>query len=452
MLEDKLDQEHFSETNKELENNMETSEKYTFLEETIRPRKKTKLKKLIFTIVLGMIFGIVACFTIVAFFPVFSDLLGLNVDKIQIKNNNPDNLTTVIPSKTQVPTQSPLATVTPKPTKQPSDDSSPTSKEGSYASFISQIKKVRNIVGPSMVMVNGVKTGKDILDNPNEENKYASGIIVYKDASKALVMTNSDVVESASYITVILSDKTKYICELYGINKQMGVALVKLPAHKMDTRIYDKLVAAEMGDSAVVEIGEPVVAVGNPNGYMDSIDYGVISNNQQDAYITDGKVQLINTTIPHNSNGYGFIIDKKGRILGVITNKDGFTKNLNTDINTCLSISSIQPYLERMIEQKDNIYLGLVCSDINEDVDIGTCPTQGIYITKVEEKSPAFQAGIKKGDVLVIIDGERISSMIEYSNKLNKLTYKSNVTIKILREQEGEWVSMELATVVSKTN
>ncbi len=449
MSDNKLDQEHFSETNREQEH----PEGYTFLEETIRPRKKTKLKKLIFTTTLGITFGIVTCFTFCAFYPVFSNMFNLNEEKSPSKDDKPDTPSTVLPIKTLSPTKSPVSTVTPEPTVAPtkSPDSGPKNEDDSN-NLVSQIQKVQKIAAHALVTVNGVKTGKDILGNPNEESNYTSGIIVYKDSSKILVMTNSDVIDGASYITVMISDNTIYKCELYGINRQIGIALVKLSADQVDSRIYDTLVATEFGDSAVAQVGELVIALGNPNGYMDSVDYGVISNKQQDAYIIDGKVQLINTTIPQNSNGYGYIFDKKGRVIGVITHKENFVRKLNVGINTCLSMSSIRPFLQRMIDRKDNLYLGLVCNDISSDVAAKLDVYQGVYITKVEEKSPAFQAGIKKGDILLEINNVEITSMTVYYNKLNEYSDKTSIRLKIMRKQDNQWMAMEVGAILSKYN
>ena len=451
MSDSKFNQEHFSEMSSEKDGENGRGEDYTFIKETIRPKKKTRVKKLIFTIAMGITFGCVSCFTFCAFYPFFSSLLDINNDE---EDENPITLITATPTPTMVVTSTPTATAEPVSTKLPSKEPD---KVGNTPepndNFLSYINNVQNTVKSSIVTVNGVKTGVDILDNPDEENKYASGIIVNKDSSNILIMTNTDVIEEASFIKVKFSDESYYNGSIYGVNQQLGIALVRVPCKQIKQIILDSLTVVEMGDSLLVKGGEPVVIMGNPNGYLGSIDYGLISNEQHDAYITDGQVQLINTTIPHNNNGYGFLLGKDGKMLGVMTQKENFTSGLNANLSTCLSISSIRPFIQRMMDGQNNLYLGLVCCDISKEVAtrIGV-DNKGVYITKVEEKSPAFVGGVKRGDILLSIDNFSIDSMKEYYNKLYDLSVGTKVTLQIKRKQDGKWVNLEMEAVIAKSN
>lgn len=452
MSDNKFNQEHFSETGTELDNNQDGSEGYTFIQETIRPRKKARWKKLAFTVALGITFGGVACFTFCAFYPVFSNFFNVKEGLLSQATSNPSPSSTLKPVQTHNPTTAqPVTTISPKPSVAPTKDpDNGPSGDTNFDDFPSQIQNVKTKVGNALVTVNGVKTGVDILDNPNEVDNYTSGIIVHMDATKILIMTNSDIIAGANYITVRLSDNTTYKGELYGVHRQLGIALVKLDPSWIESRILDTLVVAEMGDSTVVQVGDPVIALGNPNGYMSSVDYGVISNEQQDAYITDGKLQLINTTIPHNANGNGFLMDRKGRIVGVITHKESFESDFNANLNTCLSMSSIRPYLQRIIDGQENVYLGIVGCDITGSIATELGVNQGIYITKVEENSPAFLAGIKKGDVLLEMHNVQMVSMTQYYNKLNNYRNGTRLSLKIMRKEEGNWATHNLEALVTK--
>ncbi len=451
MSDNRLNQEHFSEPEVQHDKNDSGAEEYTFIEETICPKKKTRLKKLVFTMVLGVCFGGVACLTFCVCYPMFSDVFNLNEKQIVIKMENPDNISTVKPINTLKPTKSPSAIVTstPKPTKKTEVEDI---KDASITNLISQIQNVQSIVRPALVTVNAVRNGKDILGNPAQEDRYSSGIIVYKDASKVLILTNSDVVDRANYIMVEFSDRSVYKSELYKINRQVGIALLKLKLDKLDENFVSNIAVAKVGDPTALCIGEPVIAVGSPNGYPNSIDYGIISNEQHDAFITDGVVKLFNTTIAHNNNGNGFVLDKKGTILGVITHKENFVSDLNANLNTCLSMASIQPYVDKMISQADNLYLGMLCYDISKEEATKLGISQGVYVIKVEESSPAFEAGVKKGDVLLEMNGVQIYNMSTYNNTLIGLSYKADTTLKINRKQGEEWIPMELGVIVSKTN
>lgn len=442
MSDNKFNQEHFSETSLD-PNKQDDTEDYTFIKETIRPKKKSKLKKFAFTIALGVTFGGVACLTFCVFYPTLSKVFGVENDQVIINSDNPNVSVSVTPTQSPIPNVAPSDSANPDATTSPDATVSPSkgtaTPDMSYASILTQIEKVQRVVGPSIVSVNSVVTGIDILDNPNEENYFTSGIIIHKDSTKILIMTNCDVVDKATYITITMSSDVTYKATLYGVNHQIGIALVSVDLEQMDNRVIDNLVVAEMGDSTVAKVGQSVIAMGNPNGYMYSVDYGVVSSKQVDAYFIDGKVQLLNTTIAHNDNGNGFILDRKGRILGVITHIENFKKDLNANLNTSLSMSSIRPMIQRLINRQETMYMGIEGSDIDSKVAAKLGISQGIYITKVEENSPAFLAGVKKGDVLTGLDGAQTNSMILFYNQLNSLSKGKKVKLELKRRKDGVW-------------
>ncbi len=453
MSDNKFNHQPFSDTSPEQENNQEKDESYTFIQEIIRPRKRTRFKKLGFTIVLGVIFGGVACFTFCALHPFISDIFENEEEPVVVDGTHSANSVTVSSTPTRTPTPTPTATPTPAPTVQPSK--SPEigkNSDDEYTSFVMQLKNVQDIAGGAIVSVNGVRTGTDILDNPDEDDNYASGLIIYRDDNKILIMTNSEIVDGASYITVTLSGEVNQEAKLYSINKQLGIALVSVKISQLDDRLLQSMAVVEMGDSSIVKVGDPVIALGNPNGYMNSVDYGVIANTQHDNYITDRKVQLMNTTISKNTNGYGFIFDIKGRIIGIITHKENFVSDNNANLNTCLSMSSIRLIIEKMINLEQNLYLGIVGNDIDSTVSGKLGVEQGIYITKVEDNSPAFVAGMQKGDILIQMNDTQLTSMNNFSNALNELTNGAQAELHILRKQDGVWTPITLyaAVIVAK--
>lgn len=452
MSDNKFNQEDLSETIPK-PHSQDGQEDYTFIKETIRPKKKSRLKKFAFTVALGVTFGGVACFTFCVFYPGLSKALGIEKGQVIINTNNPNVSGYITPTRTPVPTISPSNSATPTATTTPQTSIKPgkgtSTKDNTYTDILSQIDKVTSALGPAIVSVNSVITGTDILDNPNEENYSTSGIIIYKDSSKILILTNSDIVDNATYLNITTSSDVTYSASLYSVNHQIGIALVSVDLQQMDTRVIDNLVIAEMGDSAVAQVGQSVIAMGNPNGYMFSIDYGVVSNEQVDAYYTDGKVLLLNTTIAQNDNGNGFILDRKGRILGVITHKESFQSELNAKLNTSISMSSIRPIIQRMINKQESLYMGIVGNDINGRIGARLGINQGVYITKVEENSPAFLAGVKKGDVLVDMDGEQITSMSLFNHKLNSLSKGKVVELTLLRKRDGVWTQILANPVVT---
>ena len=275
-----------------------------------------------------------------------------------------------------------------------------------------------------------------------------SGVII---SSDGYILTNNHVIatdtstsqylitEATSLNVYLYNDETPYEAKVIGTDEQSDLAVIKID--KKD------LVAATLGNSDDLQVGEWCMAIGNPLGMTSSVTTGVISALNRELKDTDGKTyNLIQTDTAINSgNSGGALVNSKGEVIGINTLKASGTGveglGFAIPVNTTKSI-----YSDLITYNKvKRPYIGLYGSDVTEDI-VKANPTAklvvGIYIRKLEDYSPAEKAGLRVGDVVVAIDEQKVSTMDELNKYKNE--HQIGDTIKLTLNREGEERTVEL--------
>ena len=275
-----------------------------------------------------------------------------------------------------------------------------------------------------------------------------SGVII---SSDGYILTNNHVIatdtstsqylitEATALNVYLYNDETPYEAKVIGTDEQSDLAVIKID--KKD------LVAATLGNSDDLQVGEWCMAIGNPLGMTSSVTTGVISALNRELKDTDGKTyNLIQTDTAINSgNSGGALVNSKGEVIGINTLKASGTGveglGFAIPVNTTKSI-----YSDLITYNKvKRPYIGLYGSDVTEDI-VKANPTAklvvGIYIRKIEDYSPAEKAGLRVGDVVVAIDDQKVSTMDELNKYKNE--HKIGDTIKLTLNREGEERTVEL--------
>ena len=302
---------------------------------------------------------------------------------------------------------------------------------------ISPVIAIAKKVMPSVVGVRTYGTyhywGRQIT---NMELGSGSGIIYSEDG---YVITNYHVIEDATSVVVTLSDKQEFEAVIIGADEASDLAVLKIEAGQ-------RLPAAEFGDSATLEIGELVVAIGNPLGYDNTVTDGIVSGlNRQLSDYTD-EMTLIQTNAAINSgNSGGALVNGKGQVIGinsaklVVSNAEG--------MGFALSIDEVKPLVEQIIDQGhvSRPYMG-VTIDSQYQVDEDTAKRynipMGIMIYAVSENSPAEKAGLKAGDIIYKVN----DTLIQTFDDLSKIIDDSKVgdTLHVMADRNGKTVSVNV--------
>lgn len=244
-------------------------------------------------------------------------------------------------------------------------------------------------------------------ERPQREFKtqnLGSGFIISKDG---YILTNNHVVEKADKIIVRLSDESEYKAELVGKDPKTDVALIKIKDH-------DDLPVTTLGDSDALEVGEWVVAIGNPFGVGQTVTAGIVSAKGRDigAGPYDDFIQTDASINPGNSGGPLFNV--KGEVVGINTAIFSPSGG-NVGIGFAIPVNMAKRLIPQLKETGSVTrgWLGVMIQPITKELaESFKLPSEeGALVADVVEGSPAEKGGIKRGDVITSFDGEKIGKM-----------------------------------------
>jgi S1-C subfamily serine protease len=207
--------------------------------------------------------------------------------------------------------------------------------------------------------------------------------------------------------------------------------VIAVPIADIPTVFIDNLKTADLGESYTISVGAPVIALGSPNGYPDSMDFGIITSKGSIAVITDNSLDLFNTNIADNENSDGVIVNLEGKVIGLITRT--LKEDINEDISTVIGISDLKPIIAMLGNKEPHIYFGVKTDDMTTEAKEEYGITNGIYVNEVLSDSPAFTAGLQKGDIILEINEHSIMSTSDFNTTISGNQPGDRLNVLILR-------------------
>ena len=285
-----------------------------------------------------------------------------------------------------------------------------------------------------------------------------TGIIMSKDG---YIVTNAHVIYDdeygygeASSVQIQMSDEeTTYDARIVAYDKEADIAVLKIDA--------DNLTPAEFGDSSSCEVGEMVVAIGNPLGlqFQNTVTCGIISALDRKVTINDNTMTLIQTdTAINNGNSGGPLINSSGQVIGINSAKMSSTYSGEATvegIGFAIPMSEAKSIVDDLINYgyvTGRPQLGISCQDVTEAVSQAYNIPVGAYIFSVTAGGAADQAGLQPGDVITGIQDQTISTTEELNAVKNQYTAGDTITLTYVRAGETKKVDVTLAEVQQTEN
>jgi serine protease Do len=300
------------------------------------------------------------------------------------------------------------------------------------------IVSVSDAIKPSVVHIEVVKKTGQI-----RYMTLASGLIVDKGG---FVLTNEHVVDDAQSVKVTLPSKIEYPAEIIGVDKQTDLALIKMATK-------EELSVAKLGNSDLIEVGEWVIAVGNPYGFDRTVSFGIVSGKGRVLPNIPGESQLINdfiqtdAAIDPGSSG-GPLVNLRGEVVGI--NSIGFGRGQGFTIPINVANQVKDKLLASGSIQRG--WVGMAIQPLSRDYAkyFGQPDLEGILVSDVIPGSPAEEAGILPGDILVNYQGEKISAEKEEDlNKFQVMVSESEVgnpaNLKIVRQGKDTTITLTIS-------
>jgi serine protease Do/serine protease DegQ len=287
----------------------------------------------------------------------------------------------------------------------------------------------------------------DIPDRPAppERRSVGSGLVI--DAKKGYVLTNHHVIDNASEIVVKLKDGREFVAKKVGSDEATDVALLQIEAKD--------LTELSIGDSSKLMVGDFVVAVGNPFGLGQTVTSGIVSALGRSGLNIEGYEDFIQTDAAINpGNSGGPLVSLKGEVVGMNTAILTGGGPGNVGIGFAVPTSIISNVKDQLIQYGEvrRGRIGVQITDLTPDLakNLGIDQNEGAVIQRVEKDTPGERAGLKAGDVAVMLDGKPVKGSGDLRNRVGLAQVGSNVTLTIIRDGKRQDVRIRLEKVPEK--
>lgn len=283
-----------------------------------------------------------------------------------------------------------------------------------------------------------------------QEVGSGSGVIYKKDGKIAYVVTNAHVVDGAEKIEVVMANGDRYEGEVVGSDAINDLAVLKMSAEAV-TEI------AELGDSDAVQVGEPVIAIGNPLGldFYGSVTSGIISGKER-ALVTDngaGEIAVLQTDAAINpGNSGGALLNIKGQVIGI--NSAKISSEYAEGIAFAIPINTAKAVISQLESNGKVEYpvLGITLQSLesipleyrNATLKLPAEIQDGVLVIEAQADYPAAVAGIQSGDVITEFNGQPIASVLDLKRELLKLKIGDSSELTYYRDSTANTVTVKL--------
>ena len=282
----------------------------------------------------------------------------------------------------------------------------------------------------AIVQVTGISSEMDYFNQNYENRRQLSGLAIARSDESLFILTEYRVAENVERILITFYDGTMADANYQKSDLGTGLTILKVPLDSIREETLENLQTAPLGKSGKVIRGEPVLALGSPLGYSDSVAYGVITSVTNSVSGIDAQYQLLLTDIEGSREGSGILVNLDGNVIGIIAQQ--YTGDNGTI--TALAISNIKPLIEKLTNNEILPLIGLTGQNVTQELTDRTGIPKGLLVTAVEPDSPAMLAGIKEYDILIRINDRPVSTMKDYQRIVSSLEPDENVSVIAMRK------------------
>lgn len=399
-----------------MSDNMENKqeENYSFLRETLKD-EQVKPKKMVGSFCKiagkGLVFGLAACLAFCAVKPWAEAVFDRRTDVIMIPDDEELDQEEI----------------------QNQEEEQAQTALDNYREMASALTEVAKEASKSVVVVKAVNNNVS-LDNLGQEPASVSGVITWKNSAAVLVVAPACILDDGeANIEITFNDGRTYDAKLkkQDKNSQLAVFSVMTPTMRESTRNH--IEAATFGNSNVITKGDSVIALGNQFGYSGGSGYGIISTVNNYITVADRTYRVLTTDIAASENGSGILFNAEGEVIALGDQQvvGGSSKNLVAGY----AISGIKDVIELLSNGEGVPYIGINGIEITQELSEAQGIPRGIYIRDIESNSPAMQAGIQNGDIVVGVGENSIKTLYALGNALSE--YKVGDQAKIIVQRQG---------------
>ena len=406
-------------------------EEYSFLQEIIKDEAGDQAKwkhDVLRRIQLGLIFGLVACFTFFACKPWVEKRFEENPTEVTIPQDEQQEEDQTQQEEEQVQEQKTVLTTE------------------TYQEMLNNLKQVSGEVRKSVVEIQGAVTEEELSKDQEDKEKSISGMIVADNGQELLILAGELPVKDAKIIRVTFSGDSQCDAILKSRDAGLGLCVYAVQRKNIADDVWAQIETATLGGSKVVSEGDTVIAVGKLYGCDTIAGYGVIESGENYLDKADGQYQTIYTDVAGDISGSGVLVNIRGEVIGIIN--PSVRPDDQTNKISGYGISDIKDVIELLSNGKNVPYLGVSGVEVSSEMQGQGIP-QGVYVKEVDAGSPAMAAGIQSGDIITNIADTDIINLLGYHNTLMKQNVGDKILVRGKRQGTGgEYVDIDFGVTV----
>lgn len=430
-----------------------------FMKETIKQRpinKRRLLRRLIVTVGMAVIFGLVACLTFLFLEPIISKRLNPKeetepqqvkritfVEETLEEETKPEDMIAVEAELNPVILEQ--AQLDEEQIEQVLDKIELGMED--YISLSEAMRGVAKRAESSIVSVVGITQDKDWFNDSYDEEDITTGIIIADNGRDLLIVANLENLKNTDNIEIDFRDGSTYSGELLRKDSATNLGVISLLKTKLSAATSNNLSIMELGATANKDLnGTPVIVLGRPMGNEHSMGIGYITSCSNIINLADGDYRLLTTDIYGSQNASGALVNTSGQLIGIVDMNHNAPDMANQI--SVIGISELKKLIERLSNGNEIGYLGLYGKDVTASVSYSLGIPQGIYVDRMEMDSPLLEAGIQSGDIIIEFNDIFVATFREINNLRLNLNPEDEVKIKIMRQGLEGYTELEYTVVL----
>jgi serine protease Do len=279
--------------------------------------------------------------------------------------------------------------------------------------------------------------GRQQQQRPHREGGLGSGVIVSPDG---YILTNNHVVDDASDVTVTLPDRREFKGRVVGKDKQIDLAVVKIDA--------SNLPAITVGNNAKMEVGDCVLAIGNPYGVGQTVTMGIISATGRQVGIEDYEDFIQTDAAINPGNSGGALVNDRGELVGINTAILAEGSGGNQGIGFAVPVNLARQVMDQIVTHGRVIrsYLGVQVQPVTPAIAkaMNLNGPEGALVANVTANSPASRAGLQSGDVITEINGNPINESNQLRMTVSMMSPGDDARLKIIRDGQTRQITVKV--------
>lgn len=316
-----------------------------------------------------------------------------------------------------------------------------------YQKLKYELYAVGRQAGKAVVTVGATSQGTDLFQADYESTDQSMGLVLSEGADEILILTEYEPLKSAEEICVIFSNDESVEAQLVAYDANTSLAVLSADADAVSDTAKNTIEEALLQESGSVSQGQIAVAIGEPTGTMYSILDGTVISNSNQLSLEDGVYTVYATSIQAASDTTAALVNADGEIIGLMLSS---YHDESSSTLTAVSVKELYPIIEKLVNGEGVAYMGVSVTTVTNALSEEYGLPEGIYVRSVTEDSPAYDAGIQPGDVIVQAGTAQITSVSDFMSLLLTCAPEQNLSVTVMRASGDTYAQVSCSVKLSQ--